>query len=88
VPRRDAYISLVRSRTQLTQGVLVHASRLAAVGCFCIGTNQVDLAAARDLGIAVFNAPFSNTRRWRTTGSSSNKVSESTAAQYAHHFGK
>jgi D-3-phosphoglycerate dehydrogenase / 2-oxoglutarate reductase len=52
----------IRSRTQLTQEVLVHASRLAAVGCFCIGTNQVDLAAARDLGIAVFNAPFSNTR--------------------------
>ena len=52
----------IRSRTQLTQDVLVHASKLAAVGCFCIGTNQVDLAAARDLGIAVFNAPFSNTR--------------------------
>ena len=52
----------IRSRTQLTQQVLAHASRLAAVGCFCIGTNQVDLAAARDLGIAVFNAPYSNTR--------------------------
>ena len=52
----------IRSRTQLTQDVLAHADRLAAVGCFCIGTNQVDLAAARDLGIAVFNAPFSNTR--------------------------
>ena len=52
----------IRSRTQLTQEVLVQADRLAAVGCFCIGTNQVDLAAARDLGIAVFNAPFSNTR--------------------------
>ena len=52
----------IRSRTQLTQEVLSHATRLAAVGCFCIGTNQVDLVAARDLGIAVFNAPFSNTR--------------------------
>ena len=52
----------IRSRTQLTQEVLAHASRLAAVGCFCIGTNQVDLAAASNLGIAVFNAPFSNTR--------------------------
>jgi D-3-phosphoglycerate dehydrogenase / 2-oxoglutarate reductase len=52
----------IRSRTQLTAQVLAHASRLAAVGCFCIGTNQVDLAAARDLGIAVFNAPYSNTR--------------------------
>ena len=52
----------IRSRTQLTRQVLEQAGRLAAVGCFCIGTNQVDLAAARDLGIAVFNAPFSNTR--------------------------
>ncbi|MBC7378702.1 MAG: phosphoglycerate dehydrogenase [Burkholderiaceae bacterium] len=52
----------IRSRTQLTRQVLTHAHRLAAVGCFCIGTNQVDLAAARELGIAVFNAPFSNTR--------------------------
>ena len=52
----------IRSRTQLTADVLAHATRLAAVGCFCIGTNQVDLVAARDLGIAVFNAPFSNTR--------------------------
>ncbi|MBC7434919.1 MAG: phosphoglycerate dehydrogenase [Bdellovibrionales bacterium] len=52
----------IRSRTQLTKQVLTHANRLAAVGCFCIGTNQVDLAAALDLGIAVFNAPFSNTR--------------------------
>ena len=52
----------IRSRTQLTRDVLEQANRLAAVGCFCIGTNQVDLAAARELGIAVFNAPFSNTR--------------------------
>ena len=52
----------IRSRTQLTADVLAHATRLAAVGCFCIGTNQVDLDAARALGIAVFNAPFSNTR--------------------------
>ncbi len=52
----------IRSRTQLTAQVLAQASGLAAVGCFCIGTNQVDLAAARALGIAVFNAPFSNTR--------------------------
>lgn len=52
----------IRSRTQLTKEVLLHANRLAAVGCFCIGTNQVDLEAASSLGIAVFNAPFSNTR--------------------------
>lgn len=52
----------IRSHTQLSREVLAHAKKLAAVGCFCIGTNQVDLEAARDLGIAVFNAPFSNTR--------------------------
>ncbi len=58
----DAHFVGIRSRTQLTADVLAHAHKLAAVGCFCIGTNQVDLAAARERGIAVFNAPFSNTR--------------------------
>lgn len=52
----------IRSRTQLTEEVLAAADRLVAVGCFCIGTNQVDLGAATRRGIAVFNAPFSNTR--------------------------
>ena len=52
----------IRSRTQLTSNVLAQAPQLAAIGCFCIGTNQVDLKAAMRLGIAVFNAPFSNTR--------------------------
>jgi len=52
----------IRSRTQLTAEVLDAAQRLVAVGCFCIGTNQVDLEAATGRGIAVFNAPFSNTR--------------------------
>ena len=52
----------IRSRTQLTEEVLQHAPRLAAIGCFCIGTNQVDLVAAMRLGIPVFNAPFANTR--------------------------
>ena len=52
----------IRSRTQLSEAVFAHAPKLAAVGCFCIGTNQVDLAAARQRGIAVFNAPYSNTR--------------------------
>lgn len=52
----------IRSRTQLTAEVLAAAPRLNAVGCFCIGTNQVDLDAACGLGIPVFNAPFSNTR--------------------------
>ncbi len=58
----DAHFIGIRSRTQLTEEVFAHASKLVAVGCFCIGTNQVDLEAARARGIAVFNAPFSNTR--------------------------
>ncbi len=58
----DAHIIGLRSRTQLTAEVIAHARRLIAVGCFCIGTNQVDLAAARQAGIPVFNAPYSNTR--------------------------
>ena len=52
----------IRSRTQLTAEVFESAKKLVAVGCFCIGTNQVDLAAATRKGVAVFNAPFSNTR--------------------------
>jgi len=52
----------IRSRTQLSAEVLRAAPRLLAVGCFCIGTNQVDLDAAEDLGIPVFNAPYANTR--------------------------
>ena len=58
----DAHFVGIRSRTQLTADVFAHASKLVAVGCFCIGTNQVDLVAARERGIAVFNAPYSNTR--------------------------
>jgi D-3-phosphoglycerate dehydrogenase len=52
----------IRSNTHLTERVLEAATDLTAVGCFCIGTNQVDLAAAAERGIAVFNAPYSNTR--------------------------
>ena len=52
----------IRSNTQLTASVLQAARELLGVGAFCIGTNQIDLAAAADRGIAVFNAPFSNTR--------------------------
>jgi D-3-phosphoglycerate dehydrogenase / 2-oxoglutarate reductase len=52
----------IRSRTQLTHEALAVADRLVAVGCFSVGTNQVDLDAARQRGIPVFNAPFSNTR--------------------------
>ncbi|MGK0500938.1 MAG: D-3-phosphoglycerate dehydrogenase [Oceanicoccus sp.] len=58
----DAHFVGIRSRTQLTKDVLGHADRLIAIGCFCIGTNQVDLLAATEKGIVVFNAPFSNTR--------------------------
>jgi len=58
----DAHILGIRSRTQLTNEVLSHAKKLIAVGCFCIGTNQVDLEAAELSGIPVFNAPYSNTR--------------------------
>lgn len=52
----------IRSRTQLTKNVIEAADRLMAIGCFCIGTNQVDLGAARNAAIPVFNAPYSNTR--------------------------
>ena len=58
----DAHIVGIRSRTHLSDEVLQQAKRLIAVGCFCIGTNQVDLGAARRLGVPVFNAPYSNTR--------------------------
>jgi D-3-phosphoglycerate dehydrogenase len=58
----EAHIVGIRSRTHLTDEVLQQAKRLIAVGCFCIGTNQVDLGAARRLGVPVFNAPYSNTR--------------------------
>ena len=58
----EAHIVGIRSRTHLSEEVLAHARRLIAVGCFCIGTNQVDLDAAELAGIPVFNAPYSNTR--------------------------
>ncbi|GAB6053422.1 phosphoglycerate dehydrogenase [Magnetospira thiophila] len=58
----DAHMIGIRSRTRLTAEVLAAADKLMAIGCFCIGTNQVDLAAARDKGVPVFNAPYSNTR--------------------------
>ncbi len=59
---RDAYFIGIRSATKLTARVIENAPRLTGIGCFCIGTNQVDLDAAQDRGIPVFNAPFSNTR--------------------------
>ena len=58
----DAHFVGIRSRSQLTEEIFDAAKKLVAVGCFCIGTNQVDLQAATRRGIVVFNAPFSNTR--------------------------
>ncbi|AXP45547.1 phosphoglycerate dehydrogenase [Haemophilus influenzae] len=59
---KDAHFIGLRSRTHLTAEMIEAAPKLIAVGCFCIGTNQVDLNAAKARGIPVFNAPFSNTR--------------------------
>ena len=59
---KDVHFVGIRSRTELTEEMLAAAPRLTAIGCFCIGTNQVDLAAAARRGIPVFNAPYSNTR--------------------------
>ncbi|EMN32019.1 D-isomer specific 2-hydroxyacid dehydrogenase, catalytic domain protein [Leptospira interrogans serovar Pyrogenes str. L0374] len=52
----------IRSKTNVTSAVLEKAKRLLTIGCFCIGTNQVDLVGAEKKGIPVFNAPYSNTR--------------------------
>ena len=59
---KDVHLLGIRSKTQLTEKVLTNAHKLLAAGCFCIGTNQVDLNTATEHGIAVFNSPFSNTR--------------------------
>ena len=59
---KDVHFIGIRSRTQLTARVFDAATRLQAVGCFCIGTNQVDLSAALAKAVPVFNAPYSNTR--------------------------
>jgi len=59
---KDVHFIGIRSRTQLTEKVFAAAKKLVAVGCFCIGTNQVDLKAATKNAVVVFNAPFSNTR--------------------------
>ena len=59
---KDAHFVGLRSRTQITEKVVDAAKKLVAIGCFCIGTNQVDLSATQRRGIPVFNAPFSNTR--------------------------
>jgi D-3-phosphoglycerate dehydrogenase len=59
---KDVSILGIRSKTTITRRVLEHANRLIGVGAFCIGTNQIDLEACLEKGVAVFNAPFSNTR--------------------------
>ena len=59
---KDVHFIGIRSRTNLSEKVFQAANKLAAVGCFCIGTNQVNLTSAAKRGIPVFNAPFSNTR--------------------------
>jgi len=59
---RDVHLLGIRSKTQITKKVLDSAKKLQAIGCFCIGVNQVDLKSARQNGVVVFNAPYSNTR--------------------------
>src|SRR5690349_4010717 len=59
---KDVHILGIRSKTQITKKILEAAKKLQAIGCFCIGVNQVDLKAATKNGVVVFNAPYSNTR--------------------------
>ncbi|MFL5789176.1 MAG: NAD(P)-dependent oxidoreductase, partial [Flavisolibacter sp.] len=59
---KNAHLLGIRSKTQVTSNVLKAATRLQAIGCFCIGVNQVNLKSATEQGIVVFNAPYSNTR--------------------------
>jgi len=59
---KDVHLIGIRSKTEITEEILNHAKKLIAIGCYSIGTNQVDLSAAKLKGIPVFNAPFSNTR--------------------------
>ena len=59
---KDVHLLGIRSKTQVTGKVLAHAVKLQAIGCFCIGINQVDVKAALKNGVVVFNAPYSNTR--------------------------
>lgn len=59
---KDVHLLGIRSKTHVTKKVLDAAKKLQAIGCFCIGTNQVDLKSATEAGVVVFNAPYSNTR--------------------------
>ena len=59
---KNVHLIGIRSKTQITEKILANAPKLQAIGCFCIGTNQVNLIEARKKGVVVFNAPYSNTR--------------------------
>src|SRR5438270_223308 len=59
---KDVHLLGIRSKTHVTERVLQAANKLQAIGCFCIGVNQVDLRSATQHGVVVFNAPYSNTR--------------------------
>ncbi|MDQ6890264.1 MAG: phosphoglycerate dehydrogenase [Bacteroidota bacterium] len=59
---KNVHLLGIRSKTQVTKNILAQAEKLQAIGCFCIGVNQVNLSAATKKGITVFNAPYSNTR--------------------------
>lgn len=59
---KDVHILGIRSKTQIDKEALAHAEKLISIGCYCIGTNQVDLKEASSKGVSVFNAPYSNTR--------------------------
>ena len=59
---KNVHVLGIRSKSKITEEVLRHADKLQSIGCFCIGTNQVDIKAATHNGVAVFNAPYSNTR--------------------------
>ena len=59
---KDVHLLGIRSKTTVTRKVLEKAEKLLGIGCFCIGVNQVDLKVATEKGVAVFNAPYSNTR--------------------------
>src|SRR6476620_1899778 len=59
---KDVHLLGIRSKTQITENILNAAQRLQAIGCFCIGVNQVNLKVATKRGVVVFNAPYSNTR--------------------------
>ncbi len=59
---KDVHLLGIRSKTQITERVLAKANKMLAIGCYCIGVNQVNMAAATNRGVAVFNSPYSNTR--------------------------